>query len=371
MAAAKRKKPHPHEYDDEHEVISITDDGQPADDVDSDDSAPPQPVASTSGSHKARKTNNASSTSTANGKGKGKQRAEPEPEPDAMPIDAPLPPRPTASAREIERLRKLLRDRDARLQDALSAREALQRQVEELTKLRTTDAERSRDELRKEYDARVQTLEKLVQEQTTQLARVDKIARGSRSGTVHFITREVAADERRALERELTRVKSELNETSSNLKIAEEELKLERQSAKKRDAGGGKKGGDDARHHEWLVRFYEDGTNLLVTNIKPMATTMPARPQFTYMCLFTPEPAKSGLSLNFSLQTYLPDGASEEKFIYTPLGLENERPEYIDQLDFFRDSFQFKKAELPKFLRQLNDVLTNSGEEEEEEEEEE
>lgn len=131
------------------------------------------------------------------------------------------------------------------------------------------------------------------------------------------------------------------------VRIAEEELRLERQSVARTPTGPARKGTDE--HQTRLIRFYEDVTNLLVTNIKA-THTKPAHAaggdgEWTYVCMVTPPSgnrachsavspalADAGADLNFQLTifpsaTSPPSDASAQQLIYTPVGMENERPE--------------------------------------------
>ncbi|KZV90086.1 hypothetical protein EXIGLDRAFT_720662 [Exidia glandulosa HHB12029] len=397
--AAKRKKGHPHEHDSEHEVVSVSDGNTEVHIVadDSDDSVraqtPPQPSTSKSRAPPLKKPATSSGSGPSRHNGKGKGRADELPE--AMVVDhdedvAPLPARPTASVRELERIRKLKQKAEAQAADLEDQVQVLQKQFDDLTKLRTTDAERSRDDQRIEFEARIQTQEQLIKELTSQLARATKAAanklpvtgKALSSSIPHFITREAAQEERRAVERELAKRAEEVKEREQRIqerddqitelktavRIAEEELRYERQqkatytpasSSKAMRGGAGMR--VEAGHQERLVRFYEDITNVLVTSIRagPPVGGVGSEGEWTYNCCISMGPG--GIDLSFKLTTFAPANgvkSEDQPWVYTPVNLERERPQVrLEVLDFFGESFQFPKKQLPAFFKQLSEKI--------------
>jgi hypothetical protein len=101
-------------------------------------------------------------------------------------------------------------------------RDSLSAQLEELLQVRHTDAEESLDHQSLHYEARINSesndiairtplthceiaQEKLIQELTSQLARVEPLARSGKTSLLHFLTRDAANEEQRALEDEVNR----------------------------------------------------------------------------------------------------------------------------------------------------------------------
>ena len=57
----------------------------------------------------------------------------------------------------------------------------------------------------------------MIQELTSQLARVDSLTREGKTSTLHFITREAADDERRVVERQNEALKQSLREKDQEI----------------------------------------------------------------------------------------------------------------------------------------------------------
>jgi hypothetical protein len=140
---------------------------------------------------------------------------------------------------DLDKLRKELKDTREQLDDVrlrqranlvvsyasqiTLSRDSFQKQLEDLVKVRHTEAEKLRDHQREEYEARIkssslslcQTVvgnlspaqEQLISELTNQLARVDKLTRGNKFSTLKFITRDAADEEKRVVEREVARLR--------------------------------------------------------------------------------------------------------------------------------------------------------------------
>ena len=66
--------------------------------------------------------------------------------------------------------------------------------------------------------------EEMIQELTSQLARVDSLTHEGKTSTLHFLTREAADEERRGLEAELTRLKEKLKEKDDELKAKDSQI---------------------------------------------------------------------------------------------------------------------------------------------------
>ena len=67
--------------------------------------------------------------------------------------------------------------------------------------------------------------EEMIQELTSQLARVDSLTREGKTSTLHFLTREAADEERRGLETELAHVRAALRAKDKELEERDAQIK--------------------------------------------------------------------------------------------------------------------------------------------------
>ncbi|KDQ60896.1 hypothetical protein JAAARDRAFT_204689, partial [Jaapia argillacea MUCL 33604] len=290
-----------------------------------------------------------------------------------------------ATTRQLERLRK---QRD----DALHQRDEFSTQIEALSKIRHTEAELALEQQSLQYEARLQTQESLIKELTTQLARVEPLARSGTTSSLHFLTREAADEEKRALERDLQKWKdavrekhettaqkdkriAELEQTEKDLRLelnAEIERSKQVLAAARREpppsATRGKprpKGGNkDETPEGRVIRFYEDTTNLLVTNHVVERSPYPdvTDQDASFTCVYTH--SETNNALNFTLRLFwdeLPNESGEPEMVqkvkYTPHNLEHESPEFRDSLGFLSGVFTFERDQLHVFLKTVADRL--------------
>ncbi|KAH8117176.1 hypothetical protein DFH11DRAFT_1724238 [Phellopilus nigrolimitatus] len=114
--------------------------------------------------------------------------------------------------RREERFLKKIERSEKQAQDAKAQRDALAAQLEEVFHTRNTEAEDLFEQQKSLYESRIQTQEEMIQEQTSQLARVDSLTREGKTSTLHFLTREAADEERRGIERQAEKLKETIKE---------------------------------------------------------------------------------------------------------------------------------------------------------------
>ena len=121
-----------------------------------------------------------------------------------------------------------------------SQRNALSHQLEELFRVRNTDAEQILEQQTLQYEARLQSMSKrsltdsclmrsiaqeaLIKELTAQAARVEPLTRSGKSSVLYLLTREAADEEKRAVERDLARLKDIMKEKDAT--IAENDKRI-------------------------------------------------------------------------------------------------------------------------------------------------
>jgi predicted nucleic acid-binding Zn-ribbon protein len=106
--------------------------------------------------------------------------------------------------------------------------------MQELLSVRKTEQEEALDQYKAQFEAQSQSpliyfllmqsfndifsaQERLIQELTTQLARVEPLARTGNSSALRFLTREAADEEQRTLENQLTELKHTLEDKNTQI----------------------------------------------------------------------------------------------------------------------------------------------------------
>ncbi|EGO21082.1 hypothetical protein SERLADRAFT_441471 [Serpula lacrymans var. lacrymans S7.9] len=299
--------------------------------------------------------------------------------------------------------------------DLESQKDALSKQLEELFLIRHTEAEQAVQHLTLQYETRIKG-KSLVKELTSQLARVEPLARTAQTAALHFLTREAADEEKRTLEEEMEQLRSvvkkkdnlltektgQINDLEKSVKDSRLELEAEIDRSKELLAKVSRNpppsasrvparrplGADDPKHVE-VIKFYEDLTNLLVPSLKFEPNQYyTSEDDTTFTCVYTyvsPEdipkntPEWREKSISFTLRIFydLVDEASEfltaggpkqQRVKYTPLELDKESEEFVKKLEFLNDAFTFPRSQLALFLKTVRDQLDRAfnGSDEEE-----
>ncbi|KAJ7510088.1 hypothetical protein B0H11DRAFT_1175657 [Mycena galericulata] len=231
----------------------------------------------------------------------------------------------------------------------------------------------------------------LLKQQEEMLSRKEPLSKEGKGSVLHMVTREAADAEKRSAEEQVTYWKgqvdardrlleekdqniAELKQSESDLKY---EVKTERELSQKMSQQASQHppsaqrsrgphavlGSDDPKHAE-LVSFYEDVTNLLVTDVKIQEPKYFALDEWILTCVYTHAPmSENSRSLGFLLRfTYDPVDASapvesvedlEKAAQYTPLHLDQESDEFIEALNFLNNGFAFPRKQLPIFFSSL------------------
>ncbi|KAF9469281.1 hypothetical protein BDZ94DRAFT_1151884, partial [Collybia nuda] len=270
----------------------------------------------------------------------------------------------------------------------------LSNQLENLFKLRTTEAEDALHQQEIKYEASMQAQQLLIEKLNSQLAQKEPLTSTGKASILNLITREAADEEKRALQREVERLKKAIEDNQRLIQEKDEiivtmgqtvspdhskllleqdlryELKVEVNKAKDLAVKLGQhppgtarfKAGPvvpDPKHGE-VIKFYEDLTNLLITNVKPQ--TSMSEDEWILSCIFTfvdTEDASNDIrkSLNFTLRTCDEPAAGSEESVksihYVPLELDKEPEEYVTDLGFLGLPFTFPRDQLPLFLRTI------------------
>ncbi|KAL5529355.1 hypothetical protein ACEPAG_5340 [Sanghuangporus baumii] len=288
--------------------------------------------------------------------------------------------------RELERLQK-------HCQDAFSQRDNLARQLEELFQTRHTEAEANAEQQAAVYESRIQAQEEMIQELTSQLARVDSLTREGKISTLHFLTREAADEERRGVERQVEKLKQALrdkdkviaekdatinNQAEEILQIQKEltaEIERSKSLASSRTNGrealsksrtpSGPKSGVrlEGLKATQAHKMYEDLTNILILDCHCEIAVDTNEEQWVYSCLYAP--SDSRLNIAFTLRTYNEAGETGEeveKVAYTPKEMSNQSPEWLERLDFLADEFTFQRKQLDVFLDKLYTAMNEAQE---------
>lgn len=136
----------------------------------------------------------------------------------------------------------------------------------------------------------------------------------------------------------------------------------------------------DPWKHGKVIRFYEDITNFVITDVKLENPSVQDNDEIMYDCFFTHASSRKGAcpylfsgstrnmsytALNFVLRTYWdvadPDASGDqpivEKVMYTPLQLENESETFVEKLGYLSGSFVFLHDQLLVFVKTIDTKL--------------
>ncbi|KAG7092696.1 hypothetical protein E1B28_009027 [Marasmius oreades] len=273
-----------------------------------------------------------------------------------------------------------LRERK-RADEAETRCQELLNQLEEIYRLRHTEPEKLLEEVQEQHQAEIEAKDKLIQELNSALARVEPLSKSGKTSVIHLLTREAADEEKKSVQQEVARLKAELvqkdivikekDKMMSEKETIERELKyelqIERENAQKdrlpgsvQRGRGGVLGSDDPKNTE-VIKFYEDLTNLLVTNMKPTPGKS-GKDEWSLTCIYSyvgegDDPLSK--SVNFSLRSSHDSktaegvGSESRTMFFVPQSLEKETPDFIQKLGFLGTSFSFPRSQLPLFLRTI------------------
>ncbi|KAJ7085830.1 hypothetical protein B0H15DRAFT_846569 [Mycena belliarum] len=301
----------------------------------------------------------------------------------------------TAATRQIERLKRELETANAHIQD-------LAKQLEESYRVRHTEPEELLARQVEKYEEIIQTKDLLLKQQQEMLEHKEPLSRDGKTSVLHMITREQADADKRSAEGQVTYWQAQVDEKDMLLAEKDQhiaelkqiqsdlqyEIKTERQNSQKasrnppsaqRGRGpNGLLGSNDPKHAE-LVSFYEDVTNLLVTDIKIQEPKYFDLDEWSLTCVYTytNKAGASDKSLSFVLRfTHDPLDASlpvesaadlDRAAQYTPLNLDQESPEFIGALEFLNTGFAFPRTQLPLFFNSLVENMKAACEDEQSE----
>jgi len=285
----------------------------------------------------------------------------------------------------------------------------LSKQLEELFQIRRTEPEQVLEQLQIQYEERAKAEDALIKELTTQLTRLEPLSRTGQAVALHFLTREAADEEKRAAEQDISRLQevvkakeSLVDEKSKRIvelehsvqdAIRERDAEIERSkellaraapkgSPNSRPRPKRPFGTDDSKMTE-VIKFYEDMSNLLITNVKFEHVPDSEEPDIVFHCIYTYyEMTRRGddiegerideISIVFTMRIFNgfggPDGepASEDDFIhrrikYTPLHLDKEPEAFINRLEYMGDTFTFPCAQQGLFLNSLREKIRDAA----------
>ncbi|KIK59539.1 hypothetical protein GYMLUDRAFT_261962 [Collybiopsis luxurians FD-317 M1] len=282
--------------------------------------------------------------------------------------------------RQYEQLDRRLKREIKNREEADRRCKDLIKQLDEIMRVRETEAEALLRAQKEQYEAKIAALERVNKELTSQLAKSTSLPS---SGTSFLLTREAADEEKRLFEQEALQWQQQLNEAQEIIREKEQrekelkfELEAERknyQSLKSKQQGSARQPrgeilGNDNPKNVQVVRFYEDFTNLLLVGLKAHPGQYLDLEEWVLQCVFTyisendPEVTKS---LNFTLscrwEKRVEDDDSpvrsksdlQEMMYYEPLELDKEAADFVNSLGTMATSFSFTRDQLALFLRTL------------------
>ncbi|KAF5358061.1 hypothetical protein D9756_001359 [Leucocoprinus leucothites] len=285
---------------------------------------------------------------------------------------------PASNVKDAETAR--LKEKISRLE---SENKALSDQLEELFRIRETEAEALLRRTDEQYQTRVRALEDLNHVLTDELSKKQPLVGLGRSTVFNLIPREVADAEKQTLEKEITKLKGEADDAAKTLsdkdqeigqlKQLEKELRFELKAEIDRANSLAKQAprhphptprsgmvAEDPKHRE-AISLYEDLTNIIVLNIRSTPSSTGRKDEWQFTCCYTHTNESDSVnpatrSLSFTLRSYelLDDGGQHNDWIqYLPMSLEKEADAFRDKLGFLNSPFQFERNQLALFLRTL------------------
>ncbi|KAG6376248.1 hypothetical protein JVT61DRAFT_2224 [Boletus reticuloceps] len=306
------------------------------------------------------------------------------------------------SRKELDRWKQKAKDLEAQ-------RDALSKQLEDLFQIRKTEPEQTLEQLQVQYDERAKTQDALVKELTSQLARIEPLSRTGQAVALHFLTREAADEEKRAVEQDISRLQEVIKakdsvidektkriaELEQSVQDATRERDAEIERSKELLARAAPKGTPNSRPHSKrpfgmddpkmteVIKFYEDMSNLLVAGVKFEHAPDSEEPDVIFHCVYTYyemtrraddiEGERIGeKSINFTMRIFNgfggPNGepASEDDFIhrrvkYAPLNLDREPDTFVKSLEYMGDTFTFPCAQQGLFLNSLREKIRDGA----------
>ncbi|KAK0239893.1 hypothetical protein EDD85DRAFT_823717 [Armillaria nabsnona] len=299
------------------------------------------------------------------------------------------------SGGEVKRLRR-------ELIEVRERADKYSKQLEELFAIRHTEPERLLIEYRKQSDSKLEAQDALIRELTSNLAKKEPLIREGKTSVLHLMTREAVDEEKETLERDVQRYKGRVEVCDRDLKEKDKKILEQEQTIKdlrvelqaeidrantlakdprrppgsaQRNRGQTVLGGQEPKHGA-TIQFYEDVTNLLITNVRnEKCSKRDKEEDWILTCIYTyvdedspGDPDSNGKSLNFNLRLCheLAEGNEyTDAVLYSPLELDKEPEEFVNQLDFLSGPFTFPRRQLPVFIRTINTTIEKTTQEEE------
>ncbi|KAK2466739.1 hypothetical protein APHAL10511_000997 [Amanita phalloides] len=280
------------------------------------------------------------------------------------------------NSREVAKLQERLRHSQEQVQ-------LLIEKLEETHRIRDTEAEKLMKALDDQYQIELKSKEALLEGLSSQLAQKEPLTSGGNHSILHMITRETADEEQRKLLRENDQLRAQVKEKDkliAGLRQTENELRIDLKAEiehakllsdkshrtpqmvpRSRIAGTAF---EDPKNAE-VIRFYEDLTNLLVTNMKHQASHRPGADDWILKCIYTyseDDMSSDAMqkSVAFTLRTVFlgtESDPNEQSIHYTPDDLDKEPPDFVEKLGFLNQPFSFSRKQLSLFLRTLYDSI--------------
>ncbi|KAI6028500.1 hypothetical protein F5J12DRAFT_960023 [Pisolithus orientalis] len=295
-----------------------------------------------------------------------------------------------ASHKEIDRWKQ-------RVKDLESQRDSLSKQLDELFKIRRTEPEQALEELHVQYEERAKMQDALVRELTSQLARIEPLSRTGQNVALHFLTREAADEEKRAVEQEIVQLRDVIKQRDAVISDQSKRINELQQLGQKNFSPGSHRkvapttsrsqqrrpiGAEDPKTE--VIKFYEEMSNLLVTNVKFEDAPGSDEQEVTFHCVYTyfemarREDSVEGervneKSIGFTMCIFNgyggPNGEpiSDDDFVhrrikYTPLHLDKEPDSFVEALSYMGESFTFPCSQQGLFLNSLRDRIGGCNE---------
>ncbi|WVQ74468.1 hypothetical protein IAR50_004069 [Cryptococcus sp. DSM 104548] len=277
---------------------------------------------------------------------------------------------------DVRELKKRLATANAESTRLRTQRDTFAKQFEELSKLRSTDAESLLEKYKQKVEIQTKAQSDVIDNQTklneSLTSRVQQLEKSLAAAKNAVAENFVNADpkEVRALKDDIKRIKSDLDAKSNAYLALQKEYKTEIENSRSLQASAKSAPAsqsasatgptfEDAEMDSASLRLYEDLTLLNIMSVKIQKGKY-GNKEKTFNCVM----AANGTSLSFKLRCYTEidknrpaDSPYVNTVHYSPSSLENEPKDVVERLGEFAHEFRIPRDDLGAFFFELRNKV--------------
>ncbi|ODN76847.1 hypothetical protein L202_05441 [Cryptococcus amylolentus CBS 6039] len=284
---------------------------------------------------------------------------------------------------DVRELKKQLATVSAERDRLRSQKDTFAKQFEELSRLRSTEAESLLEKYKEKVKIQTDAQSKVIDDSTklndSLMSRVQHLEKSLAAAKKAVTENIVNADpkEVRALKDEIKRAKSDVDSKNNAYLALQKEYKTEIENSRSLQAStksgpasnavsNAGSSSEEAEKDTASLSLYEDLTLLNITSVKIQKGKY-GNKEKTFNCVM----AANGISLGFKLRSYIEidkkrpaDSPYVSTVHYSPSSLENESKEVVEKLGYFAAEFVIPREELGGFFLELRTRLEASDDDE-------